>query len=107
LPPDPELKDGGRIKITKLPEDSLKFKVPSLRNVGMSFPYMHDGRFKNLNAVLDHYNSGIHQSNTLAKELKNGIYLGQEEKQQLIVFLQTLTDKEFLFDLRFRDYIKE
>jgi cytochrome c peroxidase len=55
LPPDKELNDGGRIRITKNASDSLKFKVPSLRNAAVSYPYMHDGRFKNLKQVLDHY----------------------------------------------------
>jgi cytochrome c peroxidase len=107
LPPDKELNDGGRIKITKNKSDSLKFKVPSLRNVMVSYPYMHDGRFKKLEQVLDHYTSGIHKSKTLAKQLTRGINLSSGEKQDLLAFLSTLTDKDFLFDLRFRDYIKE
>jgi cytochrome c peroxidase len=107
LPPDKELKDGGRIRITKNTSDSLKFKVPSLRNVAVSYPYMHDGRFKNLKQVLDHYASGIHKSETLSSQLNNGIQLNDEEKEQLLAFLQTLTDKEFLFDLRFRNYMME
>jgi cytochrome c peroxidase len=107
LPPDAELKDGGRIKITRNAADSLKFKVPSLRNVAVSYPYMHDGRFKNLKQVLDHYASGIQKSETLAKQLNKGIQLNDEEKEQVLAFLQTLTDKEFLFDLRFRNYIME
>lgn len=107
LPVDKELNDGGRIKITKNPADSLKFKVPSLRNITMSYPYMHDGRFKNLKLVVEHYASGIQKSETLAKELSYGIVINDKEKDQLIAFLNTLTDKEFLFDLRFRDYVNE
>lgn len=107
LPVDKELNDGGRIKITRNPVDSLKFKVPSLRNITMSYPYMHDGRFKNLKMVLEHYTSGIQKSETLAKELSKGVVMNNEEKEQLLAFLNTLTDKEFLFDLRFRDYVNE
>jgi cytochrome c peroxidase len=68
---------------------------------------MHDGRFKNLKQVLDHYSSGIHKSETLAKQLSAGIQMNEEEKEQILAFLQTLTDREFLFDLRFRNYIME
>lgn len=107
LPVDKELNDGGRIRITRFLADSLKFKVPSLRNVAVSYPYMHDGRFKKLEQVLDHYTSGISKSETLAAQLKTGIQLSSSEKQELLAFLNTLTDKEFLFDLRFRDYVKE
>lgn len=107
LPPDKELNDGGRCRITRNPDDSLKFKVPSLRNVTVSYPYMHDGRFKKLEQVIDHYTSGIQKTSTLSKQLKDGVSLSQEEKRQLLAFLATLTDKDFLFDLRFRDYIKE
>lgn len=107
LPADPELKDAGRMKVTHHASDSLKFKVPSLRNITMSYPYMHDGRFKNLSQVLEHYTSGIQKSATLAKQLQSPIVLSDEEKQQLAAFLGTLTDKDFLFDLRFRDYTNE
>jgi cytochrome c peroxidase len=104
LAPDTELKDLGRMKITRNKNDSLKFKVPSLRNITVSAPYMHDGRFRNLHQVLDHYVNGITQSATLAKELKAGVSLSDQDKTDIIAFLQTLTDKEFLFDLRFRNY---
>jgi cytochrome c peroxidase len=102
---DTELKDMGRMRITHRPEDSLKFKVPSLRNVAVSYPYMHDGRFRNLKEVLDHYSGGIVHSGTLDKELSNGMQLSEEDKSDIIVFLGTLTDKEFLFDMRFRNYV--
>lgn len=99
---DPELNDGGRIKITKDSSDSLKFKVPTLRNIAVTFPYMHDGRFKTLKQVLDHYSSGIIKHGTLAPQLINGIALSESDKNAIIAFLQTLTDKEFLLDMRFR-----
>jgi len=96
LPLSPYLKDGGRIKITKNPTDSLKFRVPSLRNIEVSYPYMHDGRFKNLQSILLHYTNGIVESETLAPQLKGGIELTEDEKRNLVIFLKTLTDVSFL-----------
>ena len=101
LPIDTVLNDFGRIKMTKRAEDSLKFKIPTLRNVEFSYPYMHDGRFKKLSEVLNHYTKGIQHNSTLAKELEEPIELSSNEKVDLIAFLLTLTDKEFLFN---RDY---
>ena len=62
---DSELNDMGRYGVTKRTLDSLKFKVPSLRNIEFSQPYMHDGRFRSLHDVLKHYSEGIHESQTL------------------------------------------
>lgn len=98
---DTTLNDYGRMKITQNPKDSLKFKVPTLRNIEFTKPYMHDGRFEALQEVITHYTSGVQQSETLAKELKEPITLTHREKVDLLVFLHTLTDKEFLFDKRF------
>ena len=88
--------DLGRAHITQLPEDEGKFKVPTLRNVAKTYPYMHDGRFFTLNQVLDHYVSGIQHSATLDPILESGIPLTGLEKQQLIAFLKTLTDYDLL-----------
>jgi cytochrome c peroxidase len=99
---DTALKDFGRMKITLNPKDSLRFKVPTLRNIEFSYPYMHDGRFKNLSAVLKHYTSGIQQSKTLSKPLEEPIILSSNEKVDLTAFLLTLTDRSFLFNERFR-----
>jgi cytochrome c peroxidase len=95
---DTLLNDFGRMKVTLNAEDSLKFKIPTLRNIEFSYPYMHDGRFKKLSQVLGHYINGIHQSSTLAPELKNGIQLTSNQKVDLISFLLTLSDKEFIFN---------
>lgn len=100
---DTELNDYGRIMITRNPADSLKFKVPTLRNVAMSYPYLHDGRFKTIRQVLDHYTDGIIQSPTLAKELRKPMILSDQDKKDISEFLKTLTDREFLFDTRFRE----
>ncbi|MES2568310.1 MAG: cytochrome c peroxidase [Bacteroidota bacterium] len=98
---DTTLNDFGRMKITKNNSDSLKFKVPTLRNVEFSYPYMHDGRFKTLSQVLKHYTNGVHQSETLAKSLDAPIVLSSNDKVDLVAFLLTLTDKKFLFDPRY------
>tara|TARA_B100000767_G_scaffold245164_1_gene243878 strand:- start:330 stop:1220 length:891 start_codon:yes stop_codon:yes gene_type:complete len=98
---DPYLKDFGRMLITNKSEDSLKFKVPTLRNIQFTPPYMHDGRFETLKDVITHYNSGVTHSITLAENLKNNLELTHKEEVDLLVFLRTLTDVEFLFNNRF------
>ena len=98
---DPYLKDFGRMLITNKSEDSLKFKVPTLRNIQFTPPYMHDGRFETLKDVITHYNSGVTHSITLAENLKNNLELTHKEEVDLLVFLRTLTDTEFLFNNRF------
>lgn len=99
---DSTLNDYGKWMITKKSSDSLKFKIPSLRNLSYTFPYMHDGRFKKLNQVLNHYTKEIVDSPTLAPELKNGIKLTSNEKADLIAFLITLNDKSFVFNPDFQ-----
>jgi cytochrome c peroxidase len=101
LRPDSVLRDAGRMKITRSRSDSLKFKVPSLRNIEVSYPYMHDGRFRNLQMVLFHYSTDITHSPTLSPKLKKGIYLSEQDKINIIAFLKTLTDEDFLHDPRF------
>ncbi len=101
LPLDASLKDEGRMKVTHNPIDSLKFKVPTLRNLEFTYPYMHDGRFKKLMQVINHYTTGIQSSPTLSIHLQKPIILSANEKVDLISFLLTLTDKTFLFDPEF------
>jgi cytochrome c peroxidase len=103
---DQNLKDYGRMRITSNSNDSLKFKVPTLRNIEFSYPYMHDGRFKRLSDVVNHYTNEIEKSKTLSNKLKTKINLSSNEKVDLISFLLTLTDKEFLFNPKF-GYLKE
>lgn len=98
LQPDPTLNDLGRMTITHQPDDSLKFKVPTLRNIEFSFPYMHDGRFNRLGQVLRHYTSQIHESPTLAPVLRGNLPLTEAEMVDVLAFLLTLSDKEFLFN---------
>ncbi|MCB0652563.1 MAG: c-type cytochrome [Saprospiraceae bacterium] len=102
LPVDTTLNDYGKWKITQQPSDSLLFKIPSLRNLSYTYPYMHDGRFKKLSQVLRHYTDGIAQNKTLADELKKGVPLTEVEQADLIAFLLTLNDKTFVFDPDFQ-----
>lgn len=93
-------KDYGRMAITGIASDSLKFKVPSLRNITVTYPYMHDGRFFTLGQVIEHYRTGIQLSSTLDTLLKNKILFTKLEKNDLITFLTTLTDSTLLHDKR-------
>lgn len=96
--------DNGRMTITNDPADSLKFKVPTLRNVQFSFPYMHDGRIYTLYQVVEHYRTGIDTTQpTLDPLLKSRIPLSTREKNELVYFLYTLTDSNFLKNQRFAD----
>jgi len=98
LPVDPLLKDYGRMQISHQPGDSLRFKIPTLRNIAYTYPYMHDGRFKKLSQVLDHYAGGIRPGATLAAELQTKMELSSNDKVDLIAFLMTLSDQEFVFN---------
>lgn len=105
---NPLVNDVGRYRSTELASDYYKFKVPSLRNVEKTAPYMHDGRFGTLESVLEHYNSGVVNSATLDPLLNSngtlGIPLTPNEKLQLTAFLKTLTDNQYLTDARFSEY---
>jgi len=90
LPIDKDLKDIGRMKITQNSRDSLLFKVPTLRNIEFTFPYMHDGRFKTLNEVVKHYNSGVMKSSTLSKELLIPMNLSDNQRTELVSFFKNL-----------------
>lgn len=108
LPIDPQYNDLGRMKVTGLETDKYKFRVPSLRNVAITFPYMHDGRFRTLVEVLDHYDSGMAFTQNLDPIFQEGPTLGipltEEEKIKIIAFLETLTDDDFIFDERFSEF---
>ncbi len=90
-----KLNDAGRQKITLLPKDSLSFKVPTLRNVALTLPYMHDGRMNDLEKVINHYTNLDTSLINLDPLLKNKIVLTEKEKKQLVLFLYTLTDTSF------------
>ncbi|PZF73045.1 cytochrome-c peroxidase [Taibaiella soli] len=95
--------DSGRAHITRDIADLYKFKVPSLRNLKYSAPYMHDGRFSKLDSVLAHYDHGIQPSPTLDPALQNGIHLSVQERADLLAFLNTLNDETFIKDPRFQE----
>jgi cytochrome c peroxidase len=97
---DTTLNDFGRIKITNVPKDKFRFKVPTLRNVQFTFPYMHDGRFKTLTEVVRHYNT-LPENKLLSKPLAKPMQLSDNDRTDLVLFLKTLTDNEFLFNPRF------
>lgn len=96
--------DPGRALITGLPQDSGLFRVPSLRNVALTFPYMHDGRFQSLNQVLDHYTNGVQPGVNLDPLLiSSPIVLSTQDKSDIISFLNALTDQRFITDSRFSE----
>lgn len=119
--------DKGRRDVTNNSFDEGKFKVPSLRNLAVTAPYMHDGRFKTLEEVIDHYNGGVVNHNELASQLKSihpgsggwgnnntqdpsrnefgnpTLELSAQDKKDLIAFLNSLTDTKLLTDPRFSD----
>jgi cytochrome c peroxidase len=97
--------DGGVGDITLNPKELGQFKSPSLRNVEVTGPYMHDGRFATLSAVVDHYSSGGKQHPN--KDIRvQALHFTDSEKAALIAFLKTLTDQQFLTDPKFSDPFK-
>lgn len=104
---DASFTDLGRGEITKNSNDNGKFKVPSLRNIALSAPYMHDGRFKNLDQVINHYSSGVIQSSTIDPKMEfafqGGVQLDNQQKSLLKAFLNTLTDYDFINNPNFRE----
>jgi cytochrome c peroxidase len=99
--------DLGRSLVTNNPEDDGKFKVPSLRNIELTAPYMHDGRFSTLDEVIEHYSSGVHISPTIDPLIEyanqGGVQLDAQEKVLLKKFLLTLTDTVFINNPKFKD----
>ena len=91
--------DIGREKITGKVSDKGKFSTPSLRNVALTAPYMHDGRFRTLESVVEHYSTGVPRSPTLdpnlAKHPDGGVPLSATDKRALVAFLNALTDEKF------------
>lgn len=99
--------DPGRMNVTGSQWDMAMFKVPTLRNVAVTAPYMHDGRFSTLEEVIDHYNTGVKNSPTVDFLMQynlqpGGLRLTTQDKQDLVAFLKTLTDTEFLSNPAFK-----
>jgi len=86
--------DNGRQRVTLLPEDESKFRVPTLRNITLTAPYMHDGSLKNLEAVIVHYNKGGN-NHPYKSTILQPLDLSASEKNDLLAFLETLTSKDF------------
>lgn len=95
--------DSGRAHITSKAEDLYKFKVPSLRNLKYTAPYMHDGRYASIDQVLDQMSEDVFESPTLDPLMKDGISLSDQEKSDLKAFLNTLNDESFVSDKRFAE----
>ncbi|MEO1518157.1 MAG: cytochrome c peroxidase [Bacteroidota bacterium] len=102
---DSTFADTGRNQITSLNSDIGKFRVPSLRNVALTSPYMHNARFRTLEEVLDHYGQGMVYYETLDESFITqnglGIDLDENDKTSIIAFLNTLTDYSFVQDSLF------
>lgn len=95
-----EYRDLGRGGVTNQDKDIGLFKIPSLRNIALTSPYMHDGRFKTLEEVLDFYSEGVNNSinvdSKMTKSHIGGVKLNEIEKKQILAFLKTLTDSSFI-----------
>jgi cytochrome c peroxidase len=104
---DATFSDLGRGGVTQNPEDYGKFKVTTLRNIALTAPYMHDGRFSTLDEVIEHYSSGIHMSPTIDPLIEfanqGGVQLDSQEKYLLKKFLLTLSDYNFINNPSFKD----
>lgn len=108
---DRDPKDVGRFDVTAVPQDKGRFKIPTLRNVVLTGPYMHDGRFNTLEEVIEHYSTGIKDSENLDPRLMdNGgpkqFLITDTDKQNLIAFLNTLTDYQMITDPKFSSPFK-
>jgi cytochrome c peroxidase len=104
----------GVYSVTLDPEDMGKFKAPTLRNIAVTAPYMHDGSIATLSEVLDHYaaggrtiaagpNKGVGSKNPLKDPLVQGFELSKQQRADVIAFLESLTDEAFLTDPAFAD----
>lgn len=106
----------GLFDVTQNRFDKGKFRTPSLRNIALTAPYMHDGRFQTLQEVIEHYDNGIQKSQTLSTLITaasndfitdpNGevnLFLTDQEKKDIIAFLNMLTDEDFITNPNFSE----
>jgi len=100
-----EIKDIGKASISNKKEDIGVFKIPSLRNIAVTAPYMHDGRFQTLEEVLDFYSEGIQNTKNIDSKMqyahKGGVHLSENDKKDVVLFLKTLTDSSFINNSKF------
>lgn len=108
----PDENDKGLMEVTGNPDDAYKFKAPTLRNIALTAPYMHDGRFTSLQAVIEHYNSGIQAHPNLDDRVTSDNKVGgipvrmnltEAEKAALVAFLHTLTDEVLITHEKYAD----
>lgn len=99
----PVYADNGRMRLTRLEEDRARFKVPSLRNVEVTAPYMHDGSFNTLEQVVAHYNKGGEVHKNKNSNLIKPLGLSTQEQKDLVAFLIALTDNEFLTNKNYQN----
>lgn len=103
LEPNIALQDSGRMRITLLASDRHKFRTPSLRNIELTGPYMHDGRFSSLTMAIDYHINKPFAMPNVDPSISNASKLSSEEIAKIIAFLKTLTDYEFCKDKRFSE----
>lgn len=109
---DENPKDRGRAAISRMPQDEGGFRTPNLRNVALTAPYMHDGRFKTLEHVLEHYSKDIKDVPNLAEPLRDAKHrplkmnISDHEKTAIVAFLNTLTDYDMITDAKYSSPFK-
>jgi cytochrome c peroxidase len=103
LDSNPRTTDGGVGDVTLNSNQVGLFKSPSLRNVELTGPYMHDGRFDTLEKVIEHYSTGVKNHPNADGRLRRGLRLNTRQKSDLVLFLKTLTDSKFTTDPKFSD----
>jgi cytochrome c peroxidase len=109
---DAQYTDQGVAEVSNNEADNGRFKIPSLRNVALTAPYMHDGRFETLDEVIDHYSGEIEDNPNLDLRLSdsNGqplrLNISQSDRKAIIAFLNTLTDPTMTTDVRFSNPFK-
>lgn len=109
---DATYRDNGRGAITQMTADKGTFKVPNLRNVGLTAPYMHDGRFNTLDEVVEHYSHNINNSPNLDTALKDqyghakSFNINESDKKAIVAFLNSLTDYKTTTDPKFSNPFK-
>ena len=98
-----EAPNRGLFEQTQRPEDMGKFRAPTLRNIALTAPYMHDGSIATLEEVLDHYSAGGKMDDPNKSRILHRFPLSDSEKHDLVEFLRSLTDQELLRDPRWSD----
>lgn len=93
--------DKGKYRLTKSDIDLELFKIPSLRNVALTSPYMHDGSIHTLEQVVEHYNNGGNENRNKSSFIQP-LYLTKQEKGDLVAFLNSLTDREFIENIKLK-----